>query len=504
MVDNKKIAIIGAGIAGLAAGCYARMNGYEAEIYEAHSVPGGLCTSWKRKGYTIDGCIHWLTGSSPNYSFYRVWEQLGAVQGRTMINHDIFTRFKASDGRVFSVYSDAGKLEKHMLELSPADSVPIKTLCRLARRFTGFQMPVGKPFELYNILDYVPLMAKMLPYSRGLSYCNSITIGEFAAGFKDPFLRESLPGILSIADYPLLSLVVTLALLHMRAGGFPQGGSLEFARAIETRYRKLGGKIFYNQRVEIILEENSRAVGISLADGREIRSDYVISAADLHSTLYQMLGGRHIDPVHAELFNTCRLAPSSVQVSFGVNMDLASPSPSLSERFQLDEPLQVGNQSFGWIGVKNYCYDKSLAPAGKSVVECTFEMPDFEYWEKLAGDKQSYREEKEKIAKAVAGVLSGIYPGFESHIEVTDVATPMTYVRYTGNWKGTFMTWIIPPDKVKRFRMIPKTVPGLENFWLSGMWVQPLGGVPTGAMTSRDILQIICKMDGRRFRAGAG
>ncbi len=60
----EKIIIIGAGISGLSAGCYARMNGYDAEIYEMDSKPGGLCTAWKRKGYTIDGCIHWLTAST--------------------------------------------------------------------------------------------------------------------------------------------------------------------------------------------------------------------------------------------------------------------------------------------------------------------------------------------------------------------------------------------------------------------------------------------------------
>jgi hypothetical protein len=75
----------------------------------------------------------------------------------------------------------------------------------------------------------------------------------------------------------------------------------------------------------------------------------------------------------------------------------------------------------------------------------------------------------------------------------------MTYVRYTGNWKGSFMTWIIPPNKAKRFRLIKKTVPGLDNFWLSGMWVMAPGGVPTGAKTSRDIIQIICKKDKRKF-----
>jgi phytoene dehydrogenase-like protein len=40
--------IIGAGIAGLAAGCYARVNGYDVRLLEMHDKPGGLCTSWQR------------------------------------------------------------------------------------------------------------------------------------------------------------------------------------------------------------------------------------------------------------------------------------------------------------------------------------------------------------------------------------------------------------------------------------------------------------------------
>ena len=55
-----KISIIGAGVAGLSAGCYLQMNGFETEIFEKHSRPGGLCTSWKRGEYTFDGGIHLL------------------------------------------------------------------------------------------------------------------------------------------------------------------------------------------------------------------------------------------------------------------------------------------------------------------------------------------------------------------------------------------------------------------------------------------------------------
>jgi len=149
---EKKIIIIGAGIAGLSAGCYARMNGYESEIYEMHDKPGGLCTSWQRKDYTIDGCLHWLIGSSPVSSFHKFWQELGAVQGRQMLYQKIFYRYTGTDGRTLIIYNNADQLEAHLKELSPQDSDTIKLLCRMIRRFSKFRIPADKPYEYYREL----------------------------------------------------------------------------------------------------------------------------------------------------------------------------------------------------------------------------------------------------------------------------------------------------------------------------------------------------------------
>ncbi|RPI50195.1 MAG: NAD(P)/FAD-dependent oxidoreductase, partial [Chloroflexi bacterium] len=89
------VAIIGAGIAGLAAGCYLQMNGYETEVFEAHYVPGGLCTGWKRGapgtsgGYTFDGCLHWLLGSGPASPFYDMWRELVDMSAVRFVHHDL-------------------------------------------------------------------------------------------------------------------------------------------------------------------------------------------------------------------------------------------------------------------------------------------------------------------------------------------------------------------------------------------------------------------------------
>lgn len=497
---GKKIVIIGAGIAGLSAGCYARMNGYDAEIYESHSLPGGLCTSWKKGEYTIDGCLHWLTGSAPSDSFYKLWKELGAVQGRRMYDREEFYRFTGTEGKTFIAYCNVERLEKHMKELSPADTEPIELFCRLIRKFSKFKSPQDKAYELFNFFDIIRMIWTMRPYMKDFNFCSHTSIDEFAGRFKDPFLHEVFPLILGNKDMSMLAIVATMALLHNKAGGFPEGGSLEFARAIEKRLLSLGGKIFYSKRVEKILVKDGKACGIRLANGTEIMSDYVISCADLHTTVYKMLDGKYIEPQHEELFDTAQIFNSSVQVSFGVNMDFSHEPDCVAEAYKLKTPVLIGNQKTDWFMVHNYSFDPTLAPKGKTVVECLFSVEDFNYWEKLYADRTAYKAEKERIAAIVAEELEKKYPGFISCIEITDVLSPMTYVRYTGNYKGTYMTWVMTPDLLKRYRLVKKTLPGLDNFWLSGMWIMPPGGVPTGAKTSRDILQLICRKDKKKFR----
>ena len=122
----KSIAIIGAGIAGLSAACYGRMNGFDTTVFELHDKPGGLCTSWERNGYTVDGCIHWLCGSSPRNSFHRYWKELGAIEGVPVVDHDEFTRVEDPDGKTLVFYTDVDRFEKHLLELCPRDASMIR------------------------------------------------------------------------------------------------------------------------------------------------------------------------------------------------------------------------------------------------------------------------------------------------------------------------------------------------------------------------------------------
>ena len=109
--DEKTMIIIGGGFAGLAAGIYGRLNGYKTEIYEMHSQPGGLCTAWKRNGYTFDACIHWLVGSSPESNMNSMWIETGIAPGRKFVYAGEYYRAEGADGRTIIFHADPDRLE---------------------------------------------------------------------------------------------------------------------------------------------------------------------------------------------------------------------------------------------------------------------------------------------------------------------------------------------------------------------------------------------------------
>lgn len=502
VTPGKSVIIIGAGIAGLSTGCYCQMNGYRTRILEMHTMPGGVCTTWTRQGYKIDGCIHWLTGSSSGNAFYPVWEELGVVQGRTMVDHEEYARIEGKDGEVLVVYSDIDRLEQHMKQLAPEDGGLIDEFVEGIRASIRFPMPVEKAPELFGPIDGLKIMLKMMPFLGFVRKWGKMTIQDFAQRFKNPFLREVFPLVPNLQhplDFPMLALLMTLAWMNQKTGGYPIGGSLELARSIEQRYVSLGGDVRYNSRVAEILVEDDRAVGVRLADSTEHRSDIVISAADGHTTIFDMLDGKYVNGRIQGYYDSLPLFPPLIYVSLGVARSFEEMPPTVTGiDFPLDVPVTIGDRERKRLSVQIYNFDPTLSPAGKTVVRAWFKS-DYNYWKELQQDPEVYKAEKEEIADQVVALLARRFPGLSAQVEMRDVATPMTWERYTGNWQGSFEGWLISA-KTLRMRM-SKTLPGLKDFYMAGQWVEPGGSVPSAAISGRNVTQILCKKDKKRFVA---
>jgi len=477
---DTSLIIIGAGIAGLSTGCYAQMNNYQSQIFEMHDKPGGVCTSWQRNGYTFDGCIDWLTGSRPASPFYQIWQELGVLPELTIVNHEQLVRIEHKSGKALTFPSNVDQMEQQLQQIAPIDAPLIGQLCQVVRQLSQADKLERFLFQIGTAQQDLPIWA-------------SGTTEQFAARLQDPFLRETF--LQGFAGYgTMFFLLLYLVLQNMKSAGYPIGGSLAFARAIEQRYIRLGGHIHYGAHVERILVEGDRAVGVRLHNGVEHRASRVISAADGHSTIFEMLQGKYVDEEIRRIYTTWPLFPPIIQVSLGVARDFSSFPPHIC--WSLEEPLTIGGVVHSLLNLKHYCYDPTMAPVGKSALTMWIGS-DFDYWKQLASDPARYEAAKHETAQIVIAQLEKRFAGLSKQVEVVDVATPLTYEHYAGLWRGSYEGWL--PTSQTLAHPMRTTLPGLESFWMVGQWVSPGGGLPMVAQMGRTMIQTLCEQDAHAF-----
>ena len=495
-MSEKSIIIIGAGLAGLSTGCYARMNGYRTHIFEHHNIPGGVCTAWNRKGYTLDGCIHWLMSSRPSSAFYQLYDELGAFNGNRVRTITELTRFwDEAGGMSLAVTADLNRLKADMKALASGDSKAIDEFIGACHDLQGLDMEIPKPREVAGFLENLKMVWNLRRvFKYAIRY--NMSVAEYARRFRNSFLRRCITEMF-VPQMPAYFLFMVLGQLAGGELGVVDGGSRKFSDAIARRYLDLGGEISYNARVEEILVENDRAVGVRLADGSMHRADIVVSAADGYSTIFEMLGGRFVDQGIRDRYANWPLFNPLLIISYGVARQF--PGEAEGGSVFLQEPVIAGNMINESMLIHIFNNDPSLAPAGKTVVQA-YLLTDFDYWNELQKDRSRYDAEKSRIATDVLVWLEKRYQGISTQVEMTDVATPYTLWRYTRNHRGAFEGWLMTPQSVRT--ALPKTLPGLGDFFMAGQWVEPGGGIPPALYSGRNLVQLLCKRDGKTFKVG--
>lgn len=493
MIGNKRqVVIVGGGIAGLCTAVYALQCGYKAVVLEQGEVAGGLAMSWERAPYRFETCLHWFVGSKHGGELNGIWREIFDVDRLAWVNHEEFVRIEAENGDALHVWTDADRLEEELLGRAPQDEKAIRDLTHTIRILSKFRLldPAGGLGDNWlNILRDLPLFPALSRVSR-------VSGREYGKRFSDPLLRSFFSEG-DIGRMTALAMVISLGWMHAGNAAYCVGGAQAIIRAIEERIRDLGGEVRLRARVRRILEDGGAAVGVELAGGEQVMADWVISAADGHQTIFELLDGKHAGDATRRLFDQREIFASYVQVSLGLRMDLKDQPPMLTR--VLDAPITVDPATdVRSIGFRFFHYDPTFAPVGSCAVTSMLPTRNHEYWNDLRrNDPRAYYAEKNRIAEAVIDVLERRLPGARAAVETVDVSTPATVMRYTGNWKGSMEGWLVEPGQ--GFRPLANTLPGLRRFLMVGQWVMPGGGLPSGPMTARPVVKAMCRQDGVRF-----
>jgi phytoene dehydrogenase-like protein len=492
----KKVFIIGAGIAGLSAGCYLQMNGYATEIFELHNLPGGLCTSWKRKGYTFDGCIHSMSGLNPAFRQYGYWNELIEMDKLHFHYHEVLSQIEDTDGRVVVFHTDPDKLQRELTSIAPEDAEFINAFIRDVKHLAKFDTQLTKPIELWTPFDYYFSQFRTGPYMGCLTRWGK-SLKETIKAFKNPLLRKVLDSDF-FSHFPAYFLLFSIGHMHNRNAGYPIGGSLLIAKAMEQKYISLGGQIHYDAKVTRINVENNRAMGVTLENGQVFSCAHtVISAADGYDTIFRMLEGKYMNKKIEDRYANHPMWSSAVLVSLGISRPMEDV-PSQFELWLKQSLVVDAHSQLFTVTVTVYNFDPTLAGPGKTCVRVILKTDNYTFWRDLREkDPAQYAREKERVAREVIDILDKRFGNIKNHVDVVDVATPATFIRYTNNWKGSTEGWDWLPGLIPE--TIKKDLPGLKGFYMIGQWTMPGGGVSTAQTAGRDIARILCHKEHKKF-----
>lgn len=481
---NRKVFVIGTGVSGLVAGIYVRLAGMDVEMFEAHSTVGGNCTGWNRQGFHIDGCIQWLTGTRPGTGVHDIWRTCRALGDDVPVYNMEKIASTVYEGKMYHFYSDLNRTERELLEISPCDEAAIRKLVKDVRRFQNLNFPLNKPFEQTNLFSFLPLIWKLIRAGKPDRKTERMTISDYLQEFRSPVIRQLLSGAFPVV-LPAYALFYSLGIRTSGDGGWPMGGSLALAQRMQRCFEDLGGKIHSGKMVDKIIVRDGKAAGIRLKDdGCELTADCIISAVDADMLLNRLLDARYPDEFFKKRFAERQnyMMLTGTYVSLGVAADLEAYPHNIY--IQPAKPLHINKTEVSFFNVKVYNFDPQFARDGKTVMTVLLTENEFDFWKRLkAKSIQDYRLEKERIAQWVTGGIVNVFPELKGKIEMSDVATPLTFNKYCNSYRGTYMSFI-PYGHVKK-RIHKGTIDGIRNLYVAGQCTFPAGGLPLAAISGK-------------------
>jgi phytoene dehydrogenase-like protein len=516
---NKKILIIGGGVAGLTAGIYGQKAGLQTIIYEKNSWIGGSCSAWKRNGYTIDNCLHWLTGTQEGSADREMWTELGVLQDNVPTVKRPYFLASEADGVTITLWPDIKRTRQEMLLASPEDSDEINNFLDCVEFFAGLITGGMSAKELYNSLKNFndTMNVKRLDFTRHFLRYMGINSIEMAKRFKCRAIQCLFLDFMA-KEYESYWLMLAYSFFISGNGDLPAGGSFAMAQNLKNTYLNAGGKIVTNKAVKQILVDHKNktfrnfgdvismgvnpkkvltrhAPAVLFEDSTTETADYIIAACDINFTYKNLLNNKYTPSSLRRLYKHHKrqreVIYSSFQVAFAVDDLFDCVQDSLG--FECI-PIQIGNMIYSRITVKNYHpYGDFVAPQGKTVIQVSVPqyIADYKYWKKLSANPVLYNEIKTETAQRIQKEIVRKFPQYKDRLQILDVWTPYSYRRLNNDYYGAYMRYITSPFSFNAF--LSSEIPGLDNVILANHCLRYPGGLPTAAYTGRDAIEIIKK-----------
>jgi phytoene desaturase len=288
-----RVAVVGAGLGGLAAACHLAGRGHEVVVCERSDRPGGLVDRLESAGYRVDTGPVVLTMRG-------IVEDTFAAAGARVEEHvtlqrlDPMYRACFADGSELAVRADAEATRAEIAQLAgPGQAAAFDRFCAWLRDL--YDAELG-PFIARNFDRPADLLRDPGALARLVRLGALRRLASAVASFFDD---ERLQRVFSFqALYaglsPFEALAVFSVITYMDSVEgvlFPTGGLHELARGLARAAEQAGATFRYSTPVaRIERHADGRVQGLRLAGGERVGADVVVCNADVAATYRALLG----------------------------------------------------------------------------------------------------------------------------------------------------------------------------------------------------------------------
>jgi len=477
--------IIGSGLGGLSCAAGFARQGFKVLVIEQHDKPGGYATAFQRPGgFIFDVSLHSTTVGERN-GIYNLIPGFPEITDVEFVEHPNLYRVIYPDYDIRVQQKDIDGYIKMVTTYFPGEKEGIAGL------FKDMQGLTGDIQKLSNAHGQVDMSNFPVTFPFLFKYYNKTWKDMLDARLKDPKLRAIISaqwGYYGLPPSKLVSFYYALpAISYLTGGGYyPKGRSQTISNALVKFIECHGGQVMLNSHVEKVMVKDHVAHGVKIHSGEEFESRVVVSNANPFDTLGKMTDDQNYLSTYLDQLNHYDVSLSCIQVFLGLKEDLVGKlgikdtEIFLQTGYDMEGEYQAALKSdLSDPGFSLSLYDNlynGYSPAGKNTVNI-LTFSGYDHWKPyeanyFAGNKEAYKKEKERIADILIDkVEKTVLPGLRDAIEVREIGTPLTNVRYTSNHHGAIYGLDQTVDCSGQNRL-PHYTP-ISNLYLAGAWTRP-------------------------------